>query len=77
MPWRKKLIEDNPYARLINPVHYRQMPTTAACGQPLIDLLINRTEVMEEVTCPMCADVRTNIEAKLSKLGHSQKADQS
>lgn len=77
MPWRKALIENNPYARLINPTHFRQMPTTAACGQPLIDLLINRTEDMTEVTCPMCVDVRSTIEAKLSKLGHSQEADKS
>ena len=76
MPWRKALHESHPsnrpHANLINPTHYRQMATTAACGAPLIDLFVARTEVMAEVTCPMCADVRTTFEAKLSKLGHSK-----
>ncbi len=72
MPWMQELLESHPNNRIINPTHYRQMPTTAACGQPLIDLLINRTEVTADVTCPLCADVRSIFEAKVSKLGQSE-----
>jgi hypothetical protein len=79
MPWRKTLHEEhpanNPHPNVINPTHYRQMPTTAACGAPLIDLFINRTENSDEVTCPMCALVRSNFEARLSKLGHSTESE--
>ena len=69
MPWMQELLITHPNNRIINPTHYRQMPTTAACGAPLIDLLVNRTDDTALVTCPMCADIRTTYESRVSKLG--------
>ena len=66
MPWRKKLLEASTYAE---PIHFRQTASTSACGVVLTDLFIERTESMDEVTCPFCADLRT---AYLSKLGHPE-----
>lgn len=74
MPWLQEILKNHPQYSIINPTHFRQMPTTATCGAPLIDLLINRTENLAEVTCPMCADLRTQFEAKVSKLGQTEGA---
>lgn len=72
MPWFQAMLDDHPNNRVYNPTHYRQMATTASCGATLLDLLVNRTEVLAEVTCPLCADLRTSYEAKVSKLGQSE-----
>jgi hypothetical protein len=50
------------------PTHYRQTPTTTACG---LNMLIDAPKVTEsdgEVDCNHCSNLRSKY---LSKLGHS------